>query len=120
MNTTSSVYLAIPYAGCEEWSAKTANKITADLMIQGIHVFSPISHTHMIAQEHNLPGDWKFWESIDKRWIETMDEIWVVASDMDKVKKSTGVQAEIQYAKSLGKLVRMLKSTSTTYYHLIG
>lgn len=102
------VYLAIPYTGMTESSFKQANKATATLLNKGIfNVFSPISHSHHISVEHGLPGDWKFWQEIDYQFIDWCEEVFVVIpkEGLDKVKSSTGVMAEIMYARNSNKPV---------------
>jgi hypothetical protein len=98
------VYLSAPYshaddAVCERrfWEISW---VAAQLMRKGIKVFSPISHTHPIAQAGGLPGDWNFWREYDlsmlrrcKRMVVLMAEGW---------KKSKGLQAEIKFAGEMG------------------
>ena len=97
------IYLAIPYSGQEEESFRIANEVAGDLMVKGHIVFSPISHTHPIEMEVDLPGDWEFWKKQDESFIDSCDDIWVI--DFGDVKNSTGVQAEIKMAKEMGKKV---------------
>ena len=71
------------------------------LMSLGHIVFSPISHTHPIAVECDLPKDWEYWKKYDECFIEWCDQVHVWC--MDGWKESRGVQAEINMAKKFGK-----------------
>ena len=100
------IYLAIPYTGIEEESFNVANKVAAKLMSEGHIVFSPISHTHPIALAGNLPKGWDYWKTFDECFIEWCDELHIVQMKIDgdaKIARSTGVNAEIEIAKRLGK-----------------
>jgi hypothetical protein len=72
------------------------NKVAAKMMSSGEYVFSPISHTHPIAEmsEGKLPIGWEFWSTFDKLFIINCKKIVVLC--IDGWKESTGVQAEIK------------------------
>jgi hypothetical protein len=70
----------------------------------GYTVYSPITHSYPMARVGKLPDDWAYWESIDRWYIERCEEVHVIT--VDGWKESVGVQAEIQAAKTLGRLVR--------------
>ena len=108
------IYLAIPYTGIEEESYQLANKVTVKLLMQGYNVFSPITHSHVLAKEHGLKGTWDFWQNIDYQFIDWCDEIWVVIpnKDLDLVLKSTGVMAEIKYGKEKNKPVKFIRKVT--------
>ena len=99
------VYLATPYSHPSRYVRikrfEAVNKVAADLMNQDFFVFSPISHTHPIAEAGKLPLDWKFWSDYDKSFIEWADEVRVL--QLAGWKESKGVISEIKIAKSLGK-----------------
>lgn len=95
------IYLAIPYSKYEEKSFKLANEIAAELIQKGYVVFSPISMSHPIAVYGKLKGDWETWKRIDFEFIKWCDEVVVVNFDEEVVKNSTGVQAELEFAKEL-------------------
>jgi len=103
------IYLAIPYSGIEKISFEIANKIAGILMSEGHIVYSPISHSHSIAEVCDLPKDWAFWEKTDTSFIEWCDNLCVVhihglvESSKQLISKSKGVTAEIAIAKKLGK-----------------
>lgn len=98
------IYLAIPYSNIDhELSFETANREAAELMKQGHIVFSPISHSHMIAKNHDLPGNWDFWRRIDVEFINWCECMGVVC--LDGWKESRGVQEEIRIAREQEKPV---------------
>jgi hypothetical protein len=57
----------------EQESFDLANKVSAKLMNEGYIVFSPISHSHPIAESQKLPGTWDFWQKFDEAFIEWCD-----------------------------------------------
>ena len=95
------IYLAIPYSGNENSSFVKANRKAAELMNQGNIVFSPISHTHPIASQCDLPADWEFWKKQDESFIEWCDAVYVYC--LPGWRESRGVVAEIKLAINLGK-----------------
>jgi len=104
------VYLAIPYSGMRESSYEQANMFTVDVMRMGYNPFSPITHSHPLT-EYNIPGEWEFWEKIDLDWIDVCDEVWVLIplEGSDRVNKSEGIAAEIDYAYTSNKPVKFFE-----------
>jgi len=99
------IYLATPYSHKNPY-VRTArfrkiNEVAATLMASGLHVYSPISHTHPIAEAGDLPRGWDFWEQYDRHFIEWCDQLYVYCAD--GWKESKGVTAEIEIARELGK-----------------
>ena len=105
-NNMKKIYLAIPYSGMEESSFKQATLAAVKILKLGHNVFSPITHSHPLT-EYNVPGDWTFWQKIDFQFIDWCDEVWVLTpvEGEEKVERSIGVQAEIDYAKRNNKKV---------------
>ncbi len=68
---------------------------TAQLMRQGLPVYSPIVHGHSIAVRHDLPTDWQFWKSHCMAMLSKADKMIVLM--MGGWQDSVGVQAEIEY-----------------------
>jgi len=103
------IYLSIPYSWNPEVSFRIANEVAADFMKRGYIVFSPISHSHPIAEylDPKLQTDSNWWLEQDLYWIEHCDELVVV--DMTEydgtrlIQNSIGVQAEYNAAGKLGK-----------------
>ena len=100
------IYLAVPYShkDCSVREARwfAANIAAAKLMAKGLYVFSPISHTHPIANASNgkLPVGWDFWEGMDREYLKFCKK--VVVLRIPGWKKSKGVTAEIKIAKEMG------------------
>lgn len=97
-------YLAAPYSHPDR-AVRIArfhaiNSVAAELMRAGELVYSPISHTHPIAEAGDLPLGWDFWQKYDTAFIEHSKR--VVVLQLDGWRESKGVTAEIKIAQSLG------------------
>jgi hypothetical protein len=77
------------------------NKVAARYVADGEYIYSPISHTHPIAEAANgtLPRGWDFWGGYDRTMILCCDRLLVL--QIDGWKESTGVQAEIKIAEEM-------------------
>lgn len=97
------IYLATPYSHpCPviRWVRfETVNRIAADMMLRGLFVYSPISHSHPIAQ-YGLPKDWEYWNKIDTFFLSICKKMIVVMAD--GWKESVGLKSEIQIAERIG------------------
>lgn len=105
------IYLASPYSHDDKdvMTSRFVNACLAagNLMNQGLIVFSPIAHSHSIAQICELPTDWSFWEEQDMSYlVEWANKLYVL--DIDGWEESRGVQAEIDVALQLDKPVRLV------------
>ena len=102
------IYLASPYshADAEVRRARFEQicQVAARLMAQGVHVFSPIAHTHPVALAGDLPKHWEFWEEYDRKFIAICAELWICM--MDGWEESRGIAAELRIAAELGLPVR--------------
>jgi len=100
------IYLACPYTHKNSFVREYRfNAVTAkavELLKSGYLVYSPITYSH----PYDLPKDWMFWRNLDKSLVEWCDEVWVLC--LEGWKESIGVQAEIAWAKGLGKRVEYL------------
>jgi hypothetical protein len=98
------IYLATPYTHKDhqimEARFKMVNKVAAKLMAEGKYIFSPISHTHPIAEAGQLPRGWEYWEGYDRQILKNCTKIIVLKLPGWDI--SSGVQAEIQIGKELG------------------
>lgn len=100
------IYLACPYSHPEHYMLVArhllVNKVGARLMAAGHYIYSPISHTHPIAEAANgkLPRGWDFWEGYDRRMLSFCDRIAVLR--LPGWETSTGVQAEIKIGQEMG------------------
>jgi hypothetical protein len=106
------IYLATPYSHPDpevrEKRFKAAAYIAGVLMTRGNIVFSPISHTHPIAMECNLPTDFAFWDKFDREFIAYSEKVLVVK--LDGWDESKGIAGEIAIATSLGIPVEYVES----------
>ena len=96
-------YLAVPYSDIDPdvraARFQMANIAAASLMRNGHKVFSPISHTHPIAQAGNLPRGWDYWQAYDRIFLE-MSGL-VVVLQIDGWEASKGVAGEVEIARRL-------------------
>lgn len=103
-NPNELIYLAIPYShpskDVREYRVHLVSDIAGRLMNMGMVVFSPISHGHVIAEVHNLPTNWEYWEKSCRTFVSKCDRLVVVM--VDGWLESRGVRAEIEIAKELG------------------
>ena len=101
------IYLACPYSDPDpmvrENRFEEVNMKAGQLMAAGFLVFSPISHTHPIAVQCELPRGWEFWAEYDRTFIEWCDEVHVLM--LCGWEDSVGVKAEVKIAFELGKNV---------------
>lgn len=99
-------YLMIPYTWNPEKSFEIANKVAADLMRKGIVVFSPISHSHPIADhlDPKLRLSQSFWMNMDLPILSLCKRAYLVVigeNGLDLIEKSKGCQSEINCANKL-------------------
>lgn len=96
------VYLASPYTHTEEkvmiFRYEEACKAAAALLNKGYLVFSPIAHSHPIAQVHNLPRDYDFWQNFSTSFLLHWAEA-VVVLLLPGLPDSKGVSAEVSTAR---------------------
>jgi nucleoside 2-deoxyribosyltransferase len=107
------IYLAIPYSFNPAYSFRIANKVAAKLMSEGHVVFSPISHSHNIADHlpDKLRTDSKWWMEQDLPMIDWCDEVHAVCigeNGSELIAESKGVVEEIEYANKLRKPVKII------------
>lgn len=105
------VYLATPYshpdADVRERRFHEVNRVAGDLIRKGIHVFSPISHSHSIAMDGDLPKDFEFWQAYCRVMLRACGKMIVLMQD--GWKESVGVKAEVAIAREMGLPVEFLE-----------
>ena len=109
------IYLASPYSS-KNTSVQKARfqdvaRVASFFMKQNYQIFSPIAHTHPIA-EYGLPRGWEFWAEFDEWFISRCNEIWVLM--LEGWKESTGVNAEIKLAEKFNKKIRYVDPYTMT------
>lgn len=101
------IYMASPYSDPDPAvrSARfdAACKYAAEAMREGQLVYSPIAHSHALA-ERGLPGDWAFWAEHSRSMLQRCDALVVLT--LPGWQESRGVAAEIGIARALGIPVR--------------
>jgi hypothetical protein len=108
------IYLAAPYsspdAAVREERFRLVNIMAGNLMREGYCVFSPISHSHPIAELMDDVDncDHDFWLKQDMSFLRYWaDELWVL--QLPGWNKSRGVEAEINKAVMFGIKIRFIK-----------
>lgn len=101
---SSIVYFAAPYSHSDrsvcEARVKFINEAASILMSEGLHLFSPISHTHPIAMAGSLPTGFDYWESYDTAILSACGALIVL--ELSGWQDSVGVRGEIAIARRLG------------------
>ena len=103
------IYLASPYSDpdpavrCARFEAVC--DYAAVMIRAGHHVYSPIAHSHPIA-ERGLPGGWPFWAEHNRIMLGRCQSVVVLA--LPGWEQSWGVQAEVAIANELGLTVTIV------------
>ena len=102
-NKKQLVYLAAPYSHSDpkviEERVSKINKKAAELMDEGYIVFSPISHSHPIADHVGNHQDHDFWLHQDLEFLNRVDHMMIFT--LDGWDESFGIQEEIRHWKKL-------------------
>ena len=95
---TSLIYLASPYShydfSVQKSRFEEASRWAARLMLQGLHVFSPIAHSHPISLYGQLPAGWHQWKEFDRIMLLRCQRF--VILPLDGWKESRGVKSEVE------------------------
>ncbi len=96
------VYVALPYTDknpdvVNERVLKFC-KIDSQLNMNGILTVSPILKHLLFDKNTDLPTDWDFWKNLSYRLLSSCDMLLVLK--FKGWENSTGVQAEIEFAKT--------------------
>jgi nucleoside 2-deoxyribosyltransferase len=108
-----TIYLACPYTHESPeimvYRYAEVTRVTAELMMDGYNVFSPITHSHPIADwmPHEFQTDADFWLDRDLKFLDVCDELWVLC--LGGWKESRGVAREILSATKQGKNIIYLE-----------
>lgn len=99
------IYLAAPYSHPEKEVRyaryEAVTKEAAKLMKTGHIVFSPITHSHYLAEIYGCPQEEEFW----RNWYMSFLEHWTTDLYVLSIhgwKESNGVKREMQYAQEHG------------------
>jgi len=121
---TKLYYLASPYthesASVMNDRANVSSIVSRQLMLEGIAHYAPISSEHHLRKFGDMPHTWTAWRNIDLAFVSRVDGILVLC--IDGFRESTGVQAEIRYARKnktrVEFLVPRLSGTTLEYDRL--
>ena len=101
------IYVASPYshpdAAVRTARYDAARRHAARLVREGRLAYSPIVHSHPLA-ELGLPGDWTYWAEHNRHMLAACRELVVLA--LPGWQESQGVAAEVTMAGELGLPVR--------------
>ncbi len=103
MPNHSLIYLASPYSHPDD-TVRQARfdavcRAAGRMMANGALVFSPIAHSHPIAEYRQLPTDFGYWEAFDRTILGACKALVVLT--LDGWEQSKGVAAEVDIALSL-------------------
>ena len=106
-------YLAAPYSKSADLEARTMeiDRAAAWLWGRGIVCYSPITHTHRIANHLGDHRNSEFWVSRDKVFWPRCDGL--IALLLDGWRESAGMAEEFSWFKASGK--RLCKMTADPY-----
>lgn len=112
------LYLACPYTHPESEVMlarfNEATRVAAEMTKMELNAFSPITHSHPMAA-HDVPGNWGFWERIDKVYLSLSYAM--VVLNLEGAAMSIGVNAEIGIAKRMNIPVYLLTDGKVSLYH---
>jgi Domain of unknown function (DUF1937) len=107
------IYIGTPYSkypGGIEVAFIDACRLTAQLLSEGLNVYSPIAHTHPISVHGGIdPMDLSIWLPFDAAMMGKADAM--IVAMMAGWESSTGVRHEIQAFIEVGKPVYFLDLT---------
>lgn len=114
LNPNSYIYVANPYSNAD----KMVMRMRAELVIQyaaylynkNVIVFSPIAHGEAVALKYDLPTDYAYWKASCEAFISHCKAVYVLC--LEGWRESTGVTAEIKFAKGLGIEVKYVDSVT--------
>jgi Domain of unknown function (DUF1937) len=97
------IYLASPYTSPDpkivEQRYDQTVLVMSQLLRQGVKIYSPIVHCHVISTRHNLPTDYKFWLDYNTHMLELCYGMFILC--LDGWKDSLGIKDEIKIAQRL-------------------
>ena len=111
------IYLASPYSAPDPHTMELrylgVMRACHWLLRQRLWTYSPIVHCHEIAKTYALPKDRAYWQEYNDAMLRGADELLVLA--IAGWRESTGVTAEIAYAREIDKPTRLLRLQGYDY-----
>ena len=105
------IYLGSPYSHPEprvrQRRFELVCAVAAAMMRVGHLVFSPIAHTHPIAEAGDLPKGWDFWKRYDEVMLAASARL--VVLKLPGWEESKGIAGEIEIMTAAGKPVLFLE-----------
>lgn len=113
---TDLVYLASPYshpdAAVRQQRFEEACRAAGSLMARGVKVFSPIAHTHPIAESVALPKGWDYWRDYDRAFLNVCMSMIVLC--LPGWEESVGIAEEMRIMQAQGKPVSFMSVAGVT------
>jgi hypothetical protein len=107
------IYLASPYTHPDpqvrEQRFQAVCRKAAELMRAGHLIYSPIAHSHPIAQ-YGLPKEFAFWQRLDEVFLGLCGRLWIYC--IDGWQESHGIREEITFARATGRPIQYLEADS--------
>ena len=104
-------YLATPYSkypGGMEAAYKEATHIAGSFILDGLSIYCPIAHSHLIAQYSGLdPQDHSIWLYADKPFM--ISAVGLIVVQMPSWARSYGIQQEIKAFRGMKKPIMYLE-----------
>lgn len=98
------IYIACPYSHPDPAVRRArfdaVTRLGAKLSREGKVVFSPLTHSHPMA-EYGLPAGWDYWERADREFLAACSDMIVYC--LPGWTDSVGVKAEIDYMLDAGR-----------------
>lgn len=105
------IYIACPYSHKNQsvrvFRFAAACKVAAHFIKKGCYVYSPISHSHPIAELGELPLNFSYWADLDLYMLQYCTEMVIVI--VEGWETSIGIQAEKEKACELGVTISYFK-----------
>lgn len=112
------IYLASPYSHPDAIIRRTrfllAEQVTAELMRQGLTIYSPIVHNHELAIKFRLATDFSFWQNYCLGMLRLASEVYVL--DIPGWDASRGVTKELDFATECGIMKSFVDPDSCDIY----
>lgn len=114
------VYMASPYTHKDKGMLISRFDAVVDCCgwfmnnVKDCYFYSPIAHTHPIAERCTLPIQWQFWADFDECILSRCNEIWILTIPGFSV--STGVKAERKIAERFGLPIRFIIPQAEGHY----
>ncbi len=93
----------MPYSskieGVTEERFEKALKLASFLMLQNIHIISPVLQGHVIVKKYKVPSDWAYWEEYCVKVMSACDSILIFK--LSGWQESSGVKGENEEARKL-------------------